>query len=104
MVQTCLGAKSNPWIVYMKACRAHYNSVRESTAGAVEPLSCDGEGLLPPTCLGDLLCHRAPEPPPKRMRRMKQADETDEAKVAKVTNKKDSHRGTATQDFLPPTE
>ncbi len=91
----------------MKACRAHYNSVKENTenaGGAVEPLSCDGEGLLPPTCLGDLLCHRAPEPPPKRMRRMKRADETDEAKVANVTNKKDSHHDTATQDFLPPTE
>ena len=81
MVQTPLGAKSNPWIVYMKACRAHYNSVKENTenaGGAVEPLSCDGEGLLPPTTLGDLLRHRAPEPPPKRMKRTKQADDTSE--------------------------
>mgnify|MGYP002811769814 CR=1 FL=1 len=86
----------------MKACRAHYNSVRENAGGAVEPLSCDGEGLLPPTGLGDLMCLRGPEPSPKRMRRMKRADETDEAKVA---NKKEKQADSAThKDFLAPIE
>ena len=28
MAQTPLGAKSNPWIVYMKECRAHYNEMQ----------------------------------------------------------------------------
>ena len=82
MVQTPLGAKSNPWIVYMKACMAHYNSVKENTGnagGAVEPLSCDVDGLLPPTSLGDLLRHRAPEPPPKRMKRMTRTTQTEQA-------------------------
>ena len=27
MVQTPIGAKSNPWIVYMKECRAEYNDM-----------------------------------------------------------------------------
>ncbi len=27
MVQTPLGAKSNPWVAYMKQCRLNYNSV-----------------------------------------------------------------------------
>ncbi len=39
MVQTPVGAKSNPWIVYMKECRAHYNEKKSEsnlTSGAVE--------------------------------------------------------------------
>jgi hypothetical protein len=31
MVQTSLGAKSNPWIAYMKQCRLNYNSVKSET-------------------------------------------------------------------------
>ena len=30
MVQTPIGAKSNPWIVYMKECRAHYNEMKSA--------------------------------------------------------------------------
>ena len=30
MVQTPLGAKSNPWIAYMKECRINYNCAKAS--------------------------------------------------------------------------
>jgi len=30
MVQTPLGAKSNPWIAYMKECRNTYNAAKAS--------------------------------------------------------------------------
>jgi hypothetical protein len=38
MVQTSLGAKSNPWIAYMKQCRLNYNSVKSET----KPSEIDG--------------------------------------------------------------
>ncbi len=36
MVQTSTGAKSNPWITYMKACRENYNTAK-STGAPVSP-------------------------------------------------------------------
>ena len=38
MVQTSLGAKSNPWIAYMKQCRLNYNSVKSE----MKPSEIDG--------------------------------------------------------------
>ena len=38
MVQTSTGAKSNPWITYMKECRVNYNSAKVSSVlESVEP-------------------------------------------------------------------
>ena len=38
MVQTSTGAKSNPWITYMKECRVKYNLAKVSSVlESVEP-------------------------------------------------------------------
>jgi hypothetical protein len=38
MVQTSTGAKSNPWITYMKECRVNYNAAKVSSVlESVEP-------------------------------------------------------------------
>ena len=38
MVQTSTGAKSNPWITYMKECRVNYNASKvASVPESVEP-------------------------------------------------------------------
>ena len=38
MVQTSTGAKSNPWITYMKECRVNYNLAKiSSVLESVEP-------------------------------------------------------------------
>ena len=36
MVQTKIGANSNPWVVYMKACAAAYKAERAAQQGATD--------------------------------------------------------------------
>jgi hypothetical protein len=57
MVQTPLGAKSNPWIAYMKECRLNYNAVQNEGKRLTVTLDAPPEGeikkkILKPTPKG----------------------------------------------------
>ncbi len=57
MVQTPLGAKSNPWITYMKECRLNYNAVQNEGKRLTVVLDTPPEGeikkkILKPTPKG----------------------------------------------------
>ena len=57
MVQTPLGAKSNPWITYMKECRLNYNAVQNEGKRLTVTLDTPPEGeikkkILKPTPKG----------------------------------------------------
>ncbi len=57
MVQTPLGAKSNPWIAYMKECRLNYNAVHNEGKRLTVILHTPPEGeikkkILKPTPKG----------------------------------------------------
>ena len=57
MVQTPLGAKSNPWIAYMKQCRLNYNAVNYEGKRLTTILETPPEGeikknILKPTPKG----------------------------------------------------
>ncbi len=46
MVQTPLGAKSNPWITYMKECRLNYNAVHNEGKRLTVILDTPPEGEI----------------------------------------------------------
>ena len=46
MVQTPLGAKSNPWITYMKECRLNYNAVQNEGKRLTVTLDTPPEGEI----------------------------------------------------------
>mgnify|MGYP000438396257 CR=1 FL=1 len=46
MVQTPLGAKSNPWIAYMKECRLNYNAVQNEGKRLTVVLDTLPEGVI----------------------------------------------------------
>ena len=46
MVQTPLGAKSNPWIAYMKECRLNYNAVHNEGKRLTVTLDTPPEGEI----------------------------------------------------------
>ncbi len=87
MVQTALGANSNPWIVYMKECKLRYNAMKLDAEGAHsnEPLPKE---IRPATVKT------------KRTKRGEGTARGDEDRP-KVTNKKGPRTGGTLEAFLP---
>jgi hypothetical protein len=91
MVQTPLGAKSNPWIAYMKQCREHYNVTK----------SAGGEPLVPNEMVPKDAMQLACEENTKKDEIKKPARRRSKA-AGNETKKDDGSSGDATiESFLP---